>query len=485
VLKMPTVPYVSSAKTGLPNSNLHHARQSFGCETPGGHRLEDERVFGFLLLGGAYVGATVRDVRLANELHRLGHRVHVWWGLDRPDRSELDPAIPQSLLFHGARYVLGGRPSGFLDGLARAVRRACPDRWLAAYIQQFPSELHRVMHGLLRRVCEGVERDAVLIGRFARQLRRAGVTHMLPSLELFCPFVEAARRRGAPDVKYCVTFQGYEIYANYARMIGLEQALYDRIRETVARSDFPAIAVSRSYRARIVGDVGLDPEQLVSIPPSIDAPHWMPPAQARQLVADHFPAYRADRPLVTFLGRQDSEKGIDLLLYATKLCAARGNTYQLLICGPTAGGRSYRDACRQIAEHLRIDVLSNSFVPHEVRSALFRISDCVVYPSIHDEPFGLVPAEAASYGVPVVCPHRSGVCGDAARIPHLLRFDDWSSESLAREIERAVQASVPPELRRPLPLFSHGELAARMLEHLRPPHREQTRRIDPARADAG
>ena len=35
-------------------------------------------VVGFLLLGGVFAGATVRDVRLANELVRQGFAVHVW-----------------------------------------------------------------------------------------------------------------------------------------------------------------------------------------------------------------------------------------------------------------------------------------------------------------------------------------------------------------------------------------------------------------------
>lgn len=419
-----------------------------------------------MLLGGAYVGATVRDIRLANELFGQGYRVHVWWGLDRSDRSELNPAIPQQVFFHGARYILSGRPSGVLEAFGKLARSAIPDRWLTAYLQQFPSELERVMQGLLRRVCAGVDLDEHLIRRLARQFDRSGVTHVLPSLELFCPFVEAARIHCRREIKYGVTFQGYEIYANFARMIGLEEALYARLRETVARSDYPAIAVSQGYRRRVVRDVGLSPEQLVSIPPSIDAPKWVPPAEARNLVAQFFTSYRPDRPLVTYLGRQDSEKGIDLLLYATKLCQTRGTNFQLVICGPTAGGRAYRDACRQIAEHLRLKVQWNSFVPHAVRSALFQVSDCVVYPSIHDEPFGLVPAEAASFGVPVVCPRRSGVCEEAAAIPQLEQFDDWSSGSLAEAIERGLHLAVPPESRRPKPIFGHRELAQRILEHV-------------------
>ncbi|HET6327566.1 MAG TPA: glycosyltransferase [Planctomycetaceae bacterium] len=413
---------------------------ALGREGLDGGRTHDAPVFGFILMGGAHVGATVRDVRLANELVRLGYRVHAWWALDKPDHSGLDPRISERLLFHAMRYRLGGRPSRTLDGLFRIVNAVSPYDWRSAFGQWFTFMRRGVMHGLLRRVCDGVARDRALITTFARQIERAQITHFLPTLEMFCPFVEEARQLIQQPVKYCVTFQGYEVYANYAREIGLEDALYDRIRQSVAQSDFQAIVVGSQYNRRVQRELGLRPDQLVTIPPCIEEPKLLPQAEAQALVARQFPGYRPEVPLVSYLGRQDAEKGIDLLLYATKLCREQGIEFQLLVCGPTAHGSAYRTACRQIAEHLRIDVLWGDFVSDEVRSAIFQLSDAVTYVSIHDEPFGMVPVEAVSHGATVIIDEKSGARDVLSRVPHsvlLCRVGD--TNDLARQIGTALR----------------------------------------------
>ncbi len=400
---------------------------------------DPKKVLGFMLLGGVYVGANVRDIRLANEYHRQGFRVHVWWMMDQPDKSELNPAIPQQLLLHGARYRLVGVPSGTREWIGRLLNRVVSYRWRSACIQFFPSELRSVIYGLIRRICAGVEVDQGLINRFASQMDSSGVTHMLPALELFCPFVEAARKLTRIQVKYGVTFQGYELYANYAREINLEAELYVRIREAVDRSDFRAIAVSDQYGERIRRDIGLRAEQLVTISPPIDNPKLIATEQAEMLVAKHFPGFRSDVPLVTFLGRQDAEKGIDLLLYAARLCRDRGVRFQLLVCGPTANGQSYQAACRQIAEHLRLEVLWGQFVSNELRSAVFQVSRCVVYPSIHAEPFGLVPAEACSFGTTALVPTNGGIPQESRYAKLGIKwFEPLCTDDLARELAGCI-----------------------------------------------
>ncbi|HEX4070609.1 MAG TPA: glycosyltransferase family 4 protein [Planctomycetaceae bacterium] len=432
----------------------------------GGSSVE-RPVFGFILMGGAHVGATVRDVRLANELVRRGYPIHAWWALDQPDASDLDPRIPQRLLFHAMRYRLAGRPSRFLDRSGRLMNQIVSYQARAAWSQWFGVVRQGVMRGLLRRVCAGIENDRSLIKSFARQISDAGVTHFLPTLEMFCPFVEAARKLVPQPIKYCVTFQGYEVYANYAREIGLENALYDRIRDTVANSDFAPIVVGSEYGRRVEREVGIPAAELATIPPCIESPVLVPKAEAEALVASHFPGYKPGVPLVAYLGRQDAEKGIDLLLYAAKLCREQGLEFQLLICGPTAHGSAYRTACRQIAEHLRLEVLWGSFVPDNVRSAIFQTSDVVTYVSIHNEPFGMVPVEAAAHGAIVIIDEKSGAGDVLDEVPQaVLRSRAGDTSDYARQIRAALQRrqSIP----RAAMQFdaSPVRLADRILDHL-------------------
>jgi len=355
-----------------------------------------------------------------------------------------------------------------LDKFGRIMNVLTPYRARAAFGQWFTFTRHGVMHGLLRRVCGGVGRDRALLRSFARQIEQAEITHFLPTLEMFCPFVEEARRRVRQPVKYCVTFQGYEVYANYARQIGLENSLYDRIRETVEQSDFKAIVVGSQYGQRVQREIGLRPDQLVTIPPCIEEPKLLPKAEAQALVARQFPGYRREVPLVAYLGRQDAEKGIDLLLYATKLCREQGSDFQLVVCGPTAHGGAYRTACRQIAEHLRIEVLWGDFVSDEVRSAIFQLSDVVTYVSIHDEPFGMVPVEAVAHGATVIIDEKSGARDVLSNVPHavlLCRAGD--TNDLARQIQTALQSrSAMPRAEFYDLKASPLELARRILSHL-------------------
>jgi hypothetical protein len=119
--------------------------------------------------GGAVTGAAVRDIRLANELADRGHSVHVWWALDWNSRA-LRPSIRQHWLFHGLRFagpILGGAQE--LAG--RAVAGVVKDKNRAHLAQQSPVLLRRIWHGLVRRVCSGVESDGPLLRRFASQLR--------------------------------------------------------------------------------------------------------------------------------------------------------------------------------------------------------------------------------------------------------------------------------------------------------------------------
>lgn len=429
-------------------------------------------VFGFILIGGSLTGAQVRDIRLANELHRRGHQVHVWWAIDRPKTSSLDPGISQRWLFHSFRYAVGGT-SGMLDACGRWSSRMLGDRFRSALAQAIPWLVSGTLRGVIRAVCAGVESDRRLIRRFARELTEAGVTHLLPTLEFFAPFAAAARALVPHRLRYLVTFQGYETYAPYARKLDLVESLYRRIYQAVEQSDWPAVAVSSQYIERIRREIGLPAEWLCDIPPGIPVAQPMDKERALDLVRRQFPAFQSHVPLVSYLGRRDSEKGIDLLLYAVKILRERGLTFQLAICGPTAFGSRYGVACRQIGDILQLPVLWSEYVSNEVRSALFGASHCLVYPSIHEEPFGMVPVEAMSLGTPVIVPDIGGV----SRLPFLgeeqagLTFRSWDSGHLACQLNllltdtelHAEFAAAAPRIARH---YSVECLADRMLEHL-------------------
>lgn len=440
--------------------------------------LRETPVFGFMLFGGPLSGAMVRDVRLANELVQRGYEVHVWWVMDRSDRVTLDERITEHWLFHGLRYYplpgLGAWARGAKETVGHLAVKLFEEKRRSHLLQKRPWILDRLMQSLMHLVCDDVMRDQAVVRRFARELDEAGVTHLLPMLSVLGVWAAAARRHMRRPMKYLVTFQGYELYSNYARQIGLESKLYERLRAAVEESDFPAIAVSADYRERVVEDIGVPREQLEAIPPGVPAAtsQWTR-ASARDWLRRNLRDWRDDAPVVTYLGRQDSEKGIDLLLYAGAILRRRGLDVRLTICGPTLFGGEYGRMCRQIAENLRCPVCWRAYVPEQMRSALFAASDCVVYPSIHREPFGMVAAESMAHGVPVVVPAYGGVAGvvEADGACGGLTFEPWDSGDLARQLERllrdeALWQRLAAEGPRAAAYFSIANLADRVLAHL-------------------
>ena len=430
-------------------------------------------VFGFLLFGGPLSGALVRDIRLANELAARGFKVHVWWAVDRRRSSPLRADIKQRWLFHGFRYAWSPRGSGPADIVGRLSTKYLHEKNRLRALQKRSGLLEKVMTGLVRRVCDSVEGDRRLIRRFGRSVAEAGVTHMLPMLGILCPWAIAARRAVPWRLRYLVTFQGFELYVKFAGVIDRRQDLYDELVRSVEESDWPAIAVSEDYLQRVVEDIGVPEASLRAIPPGIPVEFTWDRAAAIERVAEAFPEFRREIPLVTFLGRRDTEKGIDLLLYAASILRQRGVEFQLAVCGPTLFGDSYGQICRQLAVDLRCPVMWRNMVPDDVRTALFTASRCIVYPSIHREPFGMVAVEAMAHKTPVIVPDYGGIASaiEADGAVGGLRFRAWDSADLARQIERlladdSLYHGLSEAGPRVAAHFSVQKLADRILDHL-------------------
>lgn len=429
-----------------------------------------EAVFGFLAFtSGSFEGAIIRDMRLANELHRRGFKVVVYWMMDH-NRELVDAGIRQRMLCRGTRYQFK-RPCGFMDRFG-APAWLLPATARREFMQRHPKYVDRLMTNFCRSVCDGARRDQGVVSRLLRFMRKDGVTHLLPTFAMICPYALAAKQRGTHPFDYLVTFQGEEIFANYAQRIDRLDEYKQRLRECVEGSRWPAVAVSRDYIARLRGEMGIDENYMRPIYPGIELPRDGE-APAFEVLKPKFPHLTRDLPIVTYIGRQDSEKGIDLLLYAAKMLEAKGLHMQLVICGGTSFGQRYRDVIKHIAEHLRLSIHHRRRIPGQMRDALYAHSRCIVYPSIHREPFGMVAAEAMSHGTPVIVPDQGGIVeavsldGRAGGVT----FKSWDSADLARQLERvltddALHAELARNTRSIAAGFTVGLMTDRVLEHL-------------------
>jgi glycosyltransferase involved in cell wall biosynthesis len=297
----------------------------------------------------------------------------------------------------------------------------------------------------------------------------------MPTFAFICPFAQRVKARGRAKFDYLVTFQGEEIFANYAEQIGRLKDYYAMLQDTVKGSPWPAVAVSRDYIQRLGEEMGIDASRLRPIHPGIELPSDDKKPDIAPL-RQALPGLQPDAPIVTYFGRQDAEKGIDLLLYAVKLLQEQGVPMQLVACGGSSFGLKYREICEQIAGHLRVRVFWRRRVSDEVRAALYAHSRCVVYPSIHREPFGMVAPEAMSYGTPVLVPDHGGIT-EAIRVNGTgeaaggVTFKSWDSADLAAQLKRlltddALHARLAANCRTVAASFSVQRMTDRVLEHL-------------------
>jgi len=407
-------------------------------------------VFAFLAFtSGSYEGAIIRDMRLANDLHRRGYRVHVYWLMER-NPELVNPGIPQSTLARALRYRFG-RPSGLMNRVGRLIDFV-PAQRRRRFLNTHPEYIADLVSNLMRVICDGGRSDPALLDRLESFLIRDGVTHLLPTFAWTCPLAQRVKERGQATFDYLPTFQGEEIFAHFASRIGRLDDYHRVLRETVDGSGWPAVAVSDDYILRLRDEMGIDPAKLRTIYPGIELPKE-PLAGGKDfdVLRRIFPSLKSDIPLVTYLGRQDPEKGIDLLLYAAKMLGERNVPLQVAAVGGSSFGLQYRKSMEAVAEHLRLTVFWKGRVSNDERAALFRQSRCVVYPSIHREPFGMVAAEAMSFGTPVLVPDLGGITevieADGRRGG--LTFKAWNTADLAAQLERLLTDDA-----------LHGELSA-------------------------
>ena len=103
---------------------------------------------------------------------------------------------------------------------------------------------------------------------------------------------------------------------------------------------------------------------------------------------------------ILFLSRIHEKKGISELLNAWKYIHNKYLDWELVICGFDENG--YKDKMIKLANDLKLKrVVWKDFVTGKDKDNLFRSSDLFVLLS-HSENFGLVIAEALSFGLPVI-----------------------------------------------------------------------------------
>lgn len=152
---------------------------------------------------------------------------------------------------------------------------------------------------------------------------------------------------------------------------------------------------------------GLDPSKLDVVHNGIDPEEYPFGGLEEQLTAREALGLPCEPFVVTYLGRLDKEKGVDVLLEAWRLLGWGPEEARLLVVGSSVtdhDGGSHVASLHALADEHVV------FLParRDVVTPL-HASDVVVVPSIWDEPFGRSVIEALSTGRPVLASRVGGI----------------------------------------------------------------------------
>jgi len=177
---------------------------------------------------------------------------------------------------------------------------------------------------------------------------------------------------------------------------------YQWIRARFSRAVAAATAPSR-YTLEMLTERGFFPKAFKRVVPNS---HGLSLEQVNkrreEVTAKHISDDRTVRLL--YLGRLETIKGVDLLCAAFERCAARFPNLHLDIAGWGTLDRVLR---QRYSRHPQITFHGSVF--GEDKACLLAASDALVVPSVWPEVFGIVIAEAYTYGKPVIATRSGGI----------------------------------------------------------------------------
>ena len=228
-----------------------------------------------------------------------------------------------------------------------------------------------------------------------RSLPRPDVVHVFGYRDVITTLTAGwARARSIPYV-----FEPLDMYVRRYRSVSIKRAFDRVVGEKVARGAALVLAVSELERAELIA-AGLDPARVVVRPNGFPAPHEDRGTALRTRLG-----IGPEVPLVLNVGRISFKKGLDLLLEAV----AGIPDVHLAIVGFDDGDGTYARlealrARRELADRVHLLPPFDDRQPRE----LYGEAEVFVLPS-RNESFGMVAAEAAAAGTPVVLTDRCGV----------------------------------------------------------------------------
>jgi glycogen(starch) synthase len=189
------------------------------------------------------------------------------------------------------------------------------------------------------------------------------------------------------------------------------------------------ITVSKGMKRSISRDYGIRPGKIEVVYNSASIGKKNPEKVRRK--------FRLGRsPVILFLGRLSSQKGVESFIYSAKLVTERIPEARFLV----AGEGNLKESLESFSSHLGLDgkVIFAGFVPQRELASYYSAADLFVLPSLH-EPFGITVLESLLSGTPAVVSENAGVLENMPEMGCVTRIRAGSSEELAGKIVSALK----------------------------------------------
>jgi len=250
--------------------------------------------------------------------------------------------------------------------------------------------------------------------RITRLARSTPLVRYIQDHVLFCPGLNKMQRDGS----VCTSPLGWVCVDRYAlrggctcfhREMGLSHAealriLLDKRADVALARRASSLAVASRYMQRELIQVGIAPERAALVPYFTQSATQVAPESAPDPATLEFLA-RGEQPLVFTPARLTlPDKGVDYLI--TALGQLR-EPFRCVLAGSGPAEAWLREKVR--AEGLSERVHFAGWQGASAMEWLYRRAAVVAFPSIWDEPFGLVGIEAMAHGKPVVAFEVGGV----------------------------------------------------------------------------
>ncbi len=211
---------------------------------------------------------------------------------------------------------------------------------------------------------------------------------------------------------------------------GVNETVYRRERDGMMLADH-VIAVSELTKKTIVEKYGIHPDKI-----SVIHNGKSPMTHGTLSRFAHLQEIkRQGKKIVLFAGRITIQKGVDYFVHAAKRVLEHNKDVYFVVAGSGDMERQIINLTSDL--HIGSHFIFTGYYTLEELTGLFAITDVFVMPSV-SEPFGIVPLESISNGVPVIMSKQSGV---SEIVSHALKTDFWDTEKMANQILAVITYS--------------------------------------------